>query len=359
MYSIKKLALALMLLSLPLSAAYTIKNGKVMNEEEVATMSVQEHYSLLLEAVQEEQWDTVVQQATIMIQNFPDSPFYQESFYFLGLGFFHKEDYDIANQYLTTYLKKQTALQHFREAIELKFQIADRFGNGYKKHIGGIALLPRWVPANDEAIEIYDEVINALPNDDLAAKALFGKGKVVLDDEEYASSIEFFQSLIRRFPKHALAPDAYIEIAKVYLLESKERYPDADFLDLATLNLKKFRQDFPSDERIEAAENILADMQEVYAKSFYEIAKFYERTKKPHASILYYSKIVKTFPNTKTAEFSKKRLNVLRPLQEAPEQEPSEEIVEVEQTTNKSQANAITPVAEPEIPLISEPTSVM
>ncbi len=349
-----------MLLALPLSASYTIKNGKVMNEEEVATMSVQEHYGFMLEAVQEEKWDIVVQQATIMIQNFPDSPFYQESFYFLGLGFFHKEEYDIANQYLTTYLKKQTALRHFREAIELKFQIANRFGNGYKKHIGGIALLPRWVPAKDEAIEIYDEVINALPNDDLAAKALFGKGKVILEEEDYSSSIEVFQSLIRRFPKHTLAPDAYVEIANVYLRESKERYPDADFLDLATLNLKKFQQDFPSDERLEAAENILADMQEVYAKSFYEIAKFYERTKKPHASILYYSKIVKAFPNTKTAELSKERLNVLRPPQEAPEvaQLSMEKTVEVEQTTNESQANAITPVAEPEIPLISEPTSV-
>ncbi|HEY5236643.1 MAG TPA: outer membrane protein assembly factor BamD, partial [Rhabdochlamydiaceae bacterium] len=293
--------------------------------------------------------------------NFPDSPFYQEAFYFLGLGFFHKEDYDISNQYLTTYLKRQTALQHFREAIELKFQIADRYGNGYKKHIGGIVLMPRWMPAKDEAIEIYDEVINALPNDDLAAKALFGKAKVVLGEEEYTSSIEVLQTLIRRFPKHALAPDAYVEIAKVYLLESKERYPDADFLDLAILNLKKFRQDFPSDERLEVAENVLADMQEVYARSFYEIAKFYERTKKPHASILYYAKIVKAFPNTKTAELSKKRLNVLRPPQETPEviqDVAREETVEVEQTTTQEQANAITPVAEPEIPLISEPASV-
>jgi len=347
MHLIKKLSLALMLLSLPLSAAYTIKNGKVMNAEEVATMSVQEHYSLLLEAVQSENWDVVVQQSTIVIQNFPDSSFYQEAFYFLGLGFFHKEEYDIANQYLSSYLKKQTALQHFREAIELKSQIADKFCGGYKKHIGGIEFLPRWMPAKDEAIEIYDEVINALPNDDLAAKALFGKGKVLLEQEEYTSSIEVFQTLIRRFSKHALAPEAYVEIAKVYYIESKEKYPDADFLDLATLNLKKFRQDFPSDERLEAAENILADMQEVYAESFYEIAQFYERTKKPHASVLYYSKIVKTFPNTKTAELSNKRLNVLRPPQKSPDTEGGN-AVEPEQTQNQEQVNATLPVSEPE-----------
>ena len=104
---IKKMALALMLLSMPLSAAYTIKNGKVMNAEEVATLSVQEHYGLLLEAVQSEDWDGVVQQSIIVIQNFPDSSFYQEAFYFISLGYFHKQNYDIANQHLTTYLKNR------------------------------------------------------------------------------------------------------------------------------------------------------------------------------------------------------------------------------------------------------------
>jgi outer membrane protein assembly factor BamD (BamD/ComL family) len=354
MHAIKKLSLALILLSVPLSAAFTIKNGKIMNAEVVATMSVQEHYGLLLEAVQNENWDVVIQQSTIMIQNFPDSPFYQEAFYFIAMGFFYQGDYDIANQYLSTYLKKQTALQHFREAIELKFQIADKFCNGYKKHIGGLELLPRWMPAKDEAIEIYDEVINALPNDELAAKALFGKGKLILDDEEYTSSIETFQTLIRRFPKHPLAPDAYVEIARVYLIESKERYPDIDFLDLAKLNLKKFQQDFPSDDRLVIAETILADMQEVFAKSLYENAQFYERTKKPHASVLYYAKIVKDYPNTKTAELSKKRLQALRPPQEVLEVPEVREIVELDH----DEANAITPVEEPDASFASEPSRV-
>ncbi|MBS0647982.1 MAG: outer membrane protein assembly factor BamD [Verrucomicrobia bacterium] len=321
MYSFKKLSWALVLLAGPLMGAYTVKEGKILNLEEVATMSVQEHYGLLLEAVQKEDWNEVVHQSTVMIKNFPDSPFYHEAFYYLAVGYFHKDDYDIANDHLTIYLKKQTALQHFREAIELKFEIAEKFREGTKKHIGGIAALPKWMPAKDEALKIYDEVISALPNDDLAARALFGKGVIHLEEDDYASSIETFQTLIRRFPQHALAPDAYVEITHVYLIQSKERYPDADFLDLAALNLRKFRQDFPSDERVAVAETLLAEMEEVYAKSFYEIAQFYERTKKPHASILYYSKIVKTFPNTKTSELSKKRLKVLRPTEESPNQD--------------------------------------
>lgn len=318
----KKLSWLVVLACIPLMGAYTVKGGKVMNVEEVATLSVQDHHSLLLEAMQGGSWQEMIKQANIIIKNFPDTPFYQESFYFLAVAYFNMRDFDIANQHLSNYLRKQTALQHFRDAIELKFQIAERFREGYKKHIGGMEILPKWMPAKDEAIKIYDEVISALPNDDLAAKALFGKGVLELEDQEFMASVETYQTLIRRFPKHPLTPDAYVEIARVYLIQSQEKYPDADCMDLASINLRKFRQDFPMDSRIEEAEKIFGKMQEVFAESFYEIAQFYERAKKPHASILYYSKIIKAFPNTKSAELSKKRLNVLRPNTPSNEKQP-------------------------------------
>ena len=85
------------------------------------------------------------------------------------------------------------------------------------------------------------------------------------------------------------------------------------------------------------AEGLFADMQEVYAKSFYEIAQFYERTKKPNASVLYYSKIIKTFPNTKSAELAKGRLHVLRP--------------DVQQQTHEE--NIHQPIQEPEASIAS------
>jgi len=321
----------------PLQGSFTVKDGKLLNSEDVATMSVQEHYSLLLEVFQKEEWKEVIQQSNILIKNFPTSPFFQEAFYYMAAAYFHLNDFDLANQHLTTYLRKQTALQHFRDALELKFQVAEKFREGFKKHIGGYEILPQWMPAKAEAIKIYDEVINALPNDDLAAKALFGKAVLLLEDDEYNSSIETYQTLIRRFPRHPLAPDAYVEIAKVYLIESQEKYPDADYLDLASINLRKFRQDFPTDDRLTMAEGLFADMQEVYAKSFYEIAQFYERTKKPNASVLYYSKIIKTFPNTKSAELAKGRLHVLRP--------------DVQQQTHEE--NIHQPIQEPEASIAS------
>jgi outer membrane assembly lipoprotein YfiO len=301
----------------PLSAAYTVKEGKLVNADEMATMSVQEHHSAVLEAYQEKKWDELVHQATIVLKNFPEAPFAQEAPFYLGAGYFHLGNYDMANKYLSRYLRKQVALQHFRDAIELKFYIADKFREGTKRHLMGFESLPKWVPAYDEALKLYDEVISALPNDELAAKALFGKAALQIADEEFKPAIETYQNLIRRFPKNALAPEAYVQIGKIYLSQCQEQYPDTDFLDLAEINLRKFQQDFPSDPRIATAEKMLTDMQEIYAQSFYEIGQFFERTKKSHASILYYSKILKTYPNTKSAELAKKRLHALQPHQES------------------------------------------
>lgn len=293
--------------------SYTVKDGRWMDTKEVATLSVQEHYSAALEAFRNRSWSEVIQQATIVIRNFPETPFYQEALYFLGAAMYHTGEYELANKQLSAYLKKQVALQHFRDAIEVKFQIAEQFKDGAKKHMMGWKALPKWIPAYDEALKIYDEVISALPNDDLAARALYGKAFLLFADEEYSSSIETCQTLIRRFPKHELSPEAYVQIARTYLKESQEKYPDADYLDLAEINLKRFRLDFPSDERVAVVEKIFEEMEEVYASNFYEIGQFFERTKKPHAAIIYYSKIVKTFPNSSSAQKSRGRLKDLVP----------------------------------------------
>ncbi len=292
----------------PLQAAYTVSNGKLMNANDVATLSVQEHYSLAMDAYQDKNWEVVIRQASIVIKNFPESPFALDAFYFLGVGYFQLRNYELANQNLTAYLKKQTTPKFFEEAIQYKFKIAEKFHGGSKKHLLGWESLPKWVPARDEALAIYDEVITALPHHDLAAQALFGKAQLLLKDEEYKSSVETYQTLIRRFPKHPLAVESYIGVGHVYLIQSQDQYPDQDYLDLAEINFRKFRQDFPGEEKLGVAEGMLTEMKEVYASHLYEIGRFYERTGKPHASYIYYTRIIAKYPDTKVSQLANRRL---------------------------------------------------
>lgn len=296
-----------------LQAAYTLKNGKLINKEELATLSVQEHYSAALTAYQKKNWDELIKQSIIVKKNFASTPFAHEALFYLGAGYFHTQEYELANEELTFYLKKQTTPKHFEEAIDYKFSIAEKYQKGAKKSLMGWQTLPKWVPAIEDALSIYDEVIMALPHHELGAKALYGKARLLFKDEDYKVSIETYQSLIRRFPKHNLAVQSYLGIGEVYLTQCQNQYPDPDFLDLAEINLRKFKQDFSQDEQIALAEKMFIQMQEIYASHLYETAQFFERTKKPHASIIYYSKVLASYPSTECATRAKKRLNALQP----------------------------------------------
>lgn len=307
-------------------AAYIFKNGKLIKSEEVATMSVQEHYSAAIDAYQKQNWEEVVHHCVVVIKNFGSTPFAQEAYFYLGVAYFHTGEYEFANRFLTKYLKKQATPKFFEEAIHYKFKIAKEYHKGAKKHVLGFENMPKWIPAREEAVAIYDEVITALPHHELAAQALFGKGKLLLKEEEYKSSLETYQTLIRRFPKHPLAAESYIGIGEVYLTQSQEEYPDQDFLDLAEINLRKFRTTFPGDEKIAIAEKMLLDMKEVYASDLYDTGRFYERTDKPHAASIYYTRIMAKYPETKVSELAKKRLGKIKVKQPAAEPvEPTKE----------------------------------
>ncbi|HEY2811123.1 MAG TPA: tetratricopeptide repeat protein [Rhabdochlamydiaceae bacterium] len=295
-----------------LCASYTVKEGRLINSEYVATLSVQEHYSAALQAYQEQKWEEVIQQAFILMHNFASTPFADEVCFYLGAAYFHVGELEDANNYLTQYLKKQATPKFFEEAIQYKFQIAELFHHGAKKHILGWHSMPKWLPAKEEAIAIYDEVLTALPHHELAAHALFNKAQLLLKQEEYKASVETYQTLIRRFPKHPLSVESYIGVAEVYLIQSKDMYPDQDYLDLSEINIKKFKFSFPGEERIAEAEKMFLEMQELFASNLYDTGRFYERTKKPHAAQIYYSRILAKYPATKVAELAAKRLDKLK-----------------------------------------------
>lgn len=310
-----------LLIPIASQAAYTIKDGKLIGMHELATLSVQEHYSLAKAALEKGDWLELIRQSQIVTKNFSGTVFALDSYFYLGVAYFNMHEFDLANISFDNYLKKQTAPKLFEEAFRYKFSIAQQFENGAKRRFLGKENMPKWMPAQQEALAIYDEVIMALPQHDLAVQSLFGKANVLLEQEEFKSSIETFQTLLRRFPKHPLARDSYIAITKVYATQAEEEYPDPDYLDLAEINVKKFKIDFRGDPKVAEAEAFLAEMVELYAKELYKTAQFYERTKKPNASVIYYSKIVSKYPSTQTAEKSQQRLDVLQSKAEKKEAE--------------------------------------
>ncbi|MGD2169075.1 MAG: outer membrane protein assembly factor BamD [Chlamydiota bacterium] len=274
--------------------------------------SVQDYYSYILRSHQEQDWISLLNICEILIDEYPNTPFSEEALYYLGVGYYELNDYTMANNTFSEYLKKSDSPKFFESAIKYKFFIAESYRNGAHRRMFHLKKSPKIASAKEDAIEIYDEVISSLPYHDLTARSLFGKGIVQRDLEDFRDSIETFQSLIKRFPKHECSIDAFMEIGQTYLAQCNIKNLNPEIIALAELNLSKFKMAFPSEEKISELEKVLVQIKEIFAKSLYETGKFFERRKQKDAAIIYYAKVLTVFPETPTAQLCEERLKNLQ-----------------------------------------------
>lgn len=306
-----------------LEAAYTLKKGRIVDVELIARYSAQEHFSLGCNAVEACDWREALQQFRIIITNFPATTYGQEAYFYEGVSYFHLKEFDFANESLTTYLKVQSNPRFFQECVEFKYAIAQKLSEGAKRRFFGTKKLPKWACGKALALQIYDEVIAAVPSHDISARALVSKGRLLWQLKDYRACIEAFQLVIRRFPKHELTPECYLFISRVFIDQCRTEFQNPDILAFAQINLRKFKQEFPREERICEAENNVQVIKEIYARGLYDTGCFYERTCKPNASIIYYKNTVHQFPDTCVADLCRQRLLCLDPSFEEPACEAS------------------------------------
>jgi len=297
-------------LSLCLSIFGSTKD--VVSEKELEP-SVLEFYGYLQEAIKENSWWSTIDYAEIISTHFPQSPLAQESTFFIGNAYYNLGQYELANEYFTSYLNLSVAPKRFEETIYLKFDIAEKFRNGAKKPLFKSSKLPKIVSGEEDALEIYDEVITVLPHNEITAKALLGKADMQFKQKEYKSSLDTLDLLIRRFPKHDLAAQGFVQKSRTYVSQCKTKNSDPLLLDLAEVNLRKFKNAFPREDRIAEVEKNFNEMHEIFAENLMETGRFFQKTKKIPASIIYYSKVLSQYPNTKAANEAQEKLNLLAP----------------------------------------------
>ncbi|MBA3238802.1 MAG: tetratricopeptide repeat protein [Parachlamydiaceae bacterium] len=295
----------------PLQAAYTFRDGKIIDAQLAATMPMDWHYNAAVGAMEACDWRESARQFAIVASNFPLSPYGHEALFYQGVAEFNFEEYDCADQAFSDYLQSKNHPRLFDEAIEYKYAIAEKFRSGARRRLLGTKRLPKWANADGHALKIYEEIIAAVPTSELAVQSLYSKGFLHWNRRECTEAVECFQIIIRRFPKHELAPECYLMINQVYLDQSRYEFQNPDILAFAEINVRRFAQSFPTDERVLEAEQDLLEIKEVYAQGLYNTGQFYERTNHPYAAILYYRNAVIQFPETRIAQLSQERLGFL------------------------------------------------
>jgi outer membrane protein assembly factor BamD (BamD/ComL family) len=292
--------------------------SKYFKSEEDANHYLTKHYNLGCEYYNCQDWRAASSEFEKIIFYFPCSDAAAEASYYLAVCYFEMKEYDFANEEFSNYLKASQHPAFFEEAVRYKFCIAEHFKGGKKRRPFKMRYLPKWVSGQESALVIYDEVVAALPNHELAIQALYSKADLLKKMREYRDAVETYQTIIRRFPKDEIVPACYLNIADAYVQQSRIEFQNPDILALAELNVRKFRDDFPRDERVAIAEESVCHIKEMYAKGLCDLGLFYERMQKPDAAAIYFQSSIEEFPDTRVAKFCRLRLISLGYIEEEP-----------------------------------------
>jgi outer membrane protein assembly factor BamD (BamD/ComL family) len=306
-YAICLCCLFAWLLALPLQGA----KKKPFSSEEEANQYLLTHYNLGADYYSREEWRKASNEFEKVIYFFPTSDAATEASFYLGICYYEMKEYDFANAEFSSYLKTSSHPEFFEESIFYKYCIAKQLSEGFRRRPFKYRYFPKWIEGQSLALEIYDEVAMTVPNHELAVCSLFSKAALLQNMREYRESIDAYQTVIRRFPKHELTPESFLQISEVYYELSKLEFQNPDLLALAELNARKFGEEFPRDERVECAENYAQKIKEVYAMGLCSVGQFYERTHYPSSAAIYYQCAIEEFPDTKVAKYCRRRLNKL------------------------------------------------
>ena len=291
--------------STPLMAAKSFKS------KSEADCYLNARYQQAFQYYGEKKWKKASTEFEKLVYFFPDTEMAAESYFYLGVCYFEMKELDFANLEFTNYLKASEHPKLFEETIYYKFYIAEHFRTGGKKRCFTFRYTPKLACGLATSLAIYDEIIATVPNHEYAAASLYSKGNLLHAEKEYRDSIEAFQTLIRRFPRHELTPQTYLSIAQIYCELSRIEFQNPDILALSEINVRKFKEEFPRDEKVEMAEGYVRKIKENYAKGLSDIGRFYERVGVPTASVIYYQSSIEEFPSTHIADFCRGRLQAL------------------------------------------------
>ncbi|MCB1134832.1 MAG: outer membrane protein assembly factor BamD [Chlamydiia bacterium] len=295
-----------------LDAAWIVRNGQVMDADHAATMTVEGHWEAGEAAVECEDWKEARNNFRIILSSFPDSSYAQDATFLLGVAYYRLKSLDLAQTYLEQYLD-QGGSTYFDLCLRYLLATAETFRNGAKRHLFGSEQLPRWLPGDKQAEQIYDRIISCYPGHEYAAKALIGRGLLHCKRRHFPEAADSFQMLIQRFPRHDLVPEAYVHIGETYLMQAECESGNPDLLILADINLKRFESQFPREERIADLESMIAQMREVYAQGLFDTGQYYERRSCAQAATIYYRNAIQRFPSTAVADSCQERLRDLSP----------------------------------------------
>jgi outer membrane protein assembly factor BamD len=232
-------------------------------------------------------------------ENYPASAFAGQALYNSGVLYFERKKWKKAFGSFQTILIYHPDFPQFNELINYQYEIA--MANAEGVGVRMLYVLP--YRALNRAVGYFEIIIANAPYSELAPLALINVALIHQYKGQTAEAIDALDRLINNYPASLLADDAYLSLAETFA--TLVQGPDYD--QGATREAISYFEDFlilfSNNQDVARAEQGLADMEDVYARSKLVIGQYYFKYRRWYqAAEIFFNEAITIAPESAAAE---------------------------------------------------------
>jgi len=200
---------------------------------------------------------------------------------------------------------------HYEDVLWRQYAIANRFLGGEWTKLWGIV---PFFPSMGTAADMFGEIVTNGPYSDVAPHAQLRVGAAREKSKDYDEAVVAYETAADRYhDQPVIASDAIFRTGVSYYKQAEKAEYDQSTAEKAIEAFTDFSTLYPDDKRVPQAQKAIVKLKARQVLAAFEIAQFYEDSKKWDGAAVYYNEVLQLDPNSPYAETARRRIEVLKP----------------------------------------------
>ena len=212
-------------------------------------------------------------------------------------------------------IEKYPRSSRYEEVLWRQYEIANRFLGGEWFRIW--IYIPLY-PSMGQTAQMFDKIVNNGPYSDVAPHAQLRIGAAREKEKNYPEAVKAYATAADRYYNlPTIASDALFREGLSYARQAAKAEYDQSTAMQAIERFTDFITLYPDDRRVPRAEKAIAWLKTEQVRGNFEIAQFYQKSKKWNGALVYYNEVLQLDPNSPYAASARQRIEALKPRVQA------------------------------------------
>jgi outer membrane protein assembly factor BamD len=268
-------------------------------------LDVAEHY------FKDADYSGALRAARRVVLIFPLSDYVPDAEYLIGRCLEAQGKDQAAFHAYQTMLDKYPNSHYYEDALWRQYAIANRFLGGEWTRLWNFV---PFFPSMDSAANMFNEIVTNGPYSDVAPHAQLRVGAAHEKGKDYDLAVKAYGTAADRYhDQPVIAADAIFREGVSYYKQAAKAEYDQGTAQQAIETFTDFITLYPDDKRVPQAQKAIVILKAEQVRGAFEIAKFYEDSRKWDGAAVYYNQVLQLDPNSPLAAQARQRIEVLKP----------------------------------------------